>query len=867
MAKKLTIIDGNSLLYRAYFATASPGVEIMSTKDGIHTNALFAFANMMSKILSNMNKDESIFVAFDAEKKNFRHEQLETYKANRKPAPPELVEQFPLVRDFLKALNIFEFEEPGYEADDIAGTVAKLAGKEGYEVIIYTSDKDYLQLVDNNITVNLIKKGLKDINIMTPETVKEEFGFTPIQIIDYKGLRGDPSDNLPGIPGVGDKTAVKLIQEYGSLEKIIEASEEMTSKVGESIRNNKDIGMLCKNLAIIKIDTPINFTINDTKYSGYNFQEINKFAQRYELRQFMNKIPQKWKQADVLNASFEVEEIESLKGIDVPDIIGLAIDLDNEEYYYESDIYGFALSINDKNYYISYENALKDPRFKEILENNDIKKCGYYFKSIEVALANDGIKLNGQYIDIFLAAYLIDASMSTSKPEHVMAIFGQDLSGDDVEVSLLDPKKMKRTAKVARASFYLKDKVVRELTEINALQLFFDIEMPLSHVLASMEYEGFPLDSEVLDKFGDEFKIKAKALEKEIYDLAGKEFNISSPKQLGVVLFDDLKLPNNKGGSTSLEALKTIQDKHPIVDKILEYRKYTKLISTYCDGLKVHIHKDKKIHALFNQALTTTGRLSSSNPNLQNISIRDEEAKQIRKAFYYDDEDIEILSLDYSQIELRVLSALSNCKGMLKAFNEHEDIHSSTARAVFHVEEPTPAERRKAKAVNFGIVYGISDFGLSEQIGVSFFEAKTIINSFFEAYPEITTFLKGIVENLQTDGYVSTVFGRRRYLREIHDTNYQVREFAKRAAMNAPIQGTAADLIKMAMIKVFAALEEGGYKSKMVLQIHDELIFKVYKEEKDDIYKLVKNIMENIYDLGVNLEVDGGFGKTWFDCK
>ena len=466
-----------------------------------------------------------------------------------------------------------------------------------------------------------------------------------------------------------------------------------------------------------------------------------------------------------------------------------------------------------------------------------------------------------------IASYLVDSSVKNN-PEIVMNLYGIDYSSGEDEGSLFSQEKPQNTAKMAYFSYKLKEKVYAELGKIEAIKLYETLEVPLIDTLADMEIEGFPLDATKLDEFGDVYKEKLDVLSKEIYDMAGEEFNIASPKQIGDILFNKLGLKGNRKGSTSVDHLKDIADEHPIVNKILEYRKYFKLVSTYVEGLKAHIYPDGKIHAKFNQALTTTGRLSSSDPNLQNISVRDEEGKLIRKAFYYKEDDVEILSLDYSQIELRVLSSLSDCKALQDIFKSGEDIHAATAKKVFNLqEEPTQLQRRKAKTVNFGIVYGISDWGLADELEISVKEAKDIITNFYNSFPEISTFFRQIVDDATKNGYVVTALGRRRYLREIHDSNYQVREFAKRAAMNAPIQGTAADLIKLAMISVAKALREGGFKSKMVLQIHDELIFKVYKDEKDAIYKVVKNVMENAMSLAVPLEVDGGFGKTWYDAK
>lgn len=865
---KITIIDGNSLLFRAYFATAYPGVEIMRNQDGIPTNAIFAFSNMINKIVAGLKKGEGIIVAFDAAKHNFRHDQLETYKANRKPAPEDLVTQFPIAREFLKSFGIFQFEEEGFEGDDIAGTIAKKAEKEGYDVLIYTSDRDFLQLVTDKISVNIIKKGLSDVVLMTPNKVKEDYGFEPKQIIDYKGLRGDSSDNLPGIPGVGDKTAVKLIQEYGSFDNIIANVDEIKGKVGEAIKENQEIGRISRDLAIIKTNIELPFDVNDTIYNGYSFKSINEFCQKYGLKQFMNKLDAKWKISDDAKEIIELENVTTFKDIDLPKEIGVALDFDTPEDYYHSEIYGIAISTKEKSYYIDIESALKDSYLKDILANSSIKKASYDYKAIKVALSNLGIEINGLSFDILIASYLLDSSLKND-PESVFHFYGIDLSDNKEEdISLFTSDNPLKTAEIAHYSLTLSSRAKAELVKISTLDLYNRLELPLVDTLANMEIEGFPLDTKILDELGAEYKKKINELSEEIYELAGEKFNISSPKQIGEILYGKLGLPAGKKNSTSVDSLKDLVDKHPIVEKILEYRKYFKLVSTYIDGLKPHVNKDGKIHASFNQALTQTGRLSSSNPNLQNISVRDEEGKNIRKAFHYPNNEYQILSLDYSQIELRILAHLSNCPGLKAVFESGEDIHSATAKKVFKLEgEPTSLQRRKAKAVNFGIIYGISDWGLSEQLEIPVFEAREIINSFYEAFPEVADFFRKIIDNALKDGYVSTMHGRRRYLRELHDSNYQVREFAKRAAMNAPIQGSAADLIKIAMIEVEKALKESGLKSKMVLQIHDELIFKVPNEEKDAVYNLVKEKMTNALSLSVPLEVDGGFGYSWYEAK
>ena len=864
---KITIIDGNSLLFRSYYATAYPGVEIMRSQDGTPTNAIFAFSNMMNKIVSSLNKDECILVAFDAGKHNFRHESLETYKANRKPAPTELVQQFPLARDFLKAFGIYQFEEVGFEGDDIAGTAARTAQKEGYEVHIYTSDRDFLQLVDKNIYVHIIKKGLSDVAIMTPDKVKEDYGFEPLQIIDYKGLRGDTSDNLPGIPGIGEKTAVKLIQEYGNFDNIIANADNIKGKVGEAIKEHQEIGKISRDLAIIKTDIELPFKIDETRYQGYDFTSINTFCQKYGLKQFISKLNPKWKIKTQTYEDIEVKIVHSFKDINLNKEFAIALDYQDDDYT-NTEVYGIAIYDEQDAYYININEAKNDETFLSILRNKDYQKICFDYKAIKVALSRYGIIIDGLSFDLLLAAYLLDSSIKNDVVS-VMHLFNIDYSEDnDEEVSLFSSENPNKTAKLAYYSKKVAKTASIELAKINNDKLYKELELPLADTLADMEIEGFPIDIKTLTAFGKVFKERMEALAKEIYELAGEQFNIQSPKQLADILYNKLGLDANKKMSTSFDNLKYLVDQHPIIEKIIEYRKYAKLVSTYIDGLKNHIHEDGKFHAKFNQAQTTTGRLSSSEPNLQNISVRDEEGKLIRKAFYYPNHEYEILSLDYSQIELRVLASLSNCQALKEIFQNREDIHSATARKIFNLnKEPTPAQRRKAKTVNFGIVYGISDWGLAEQLEVPVYEAKEIIKNFYASYPEIAQFFNEIIAGVMKNGYVETLFGRRRYLREINDSNYQTREFAKRAAMNAPIQGTAADLIKVAMILVNKALKEGNYESKMVLQIHDELIFKIKREEKDEIYKLVKDIMEHALKLEVPLEVDGGFGEDWYQAK
>ena len=858
---KIIVIDGNSLLFRAFYATYYDPSNIMRTKSGQATNAIFAFSNMITSLLTNLKKGDGIFVGFDAGKHTFRHQEYKDYKANRPELPKDLITQFPIARELLDKLNIVHYECDNLEADDICGIIANKAQKEGYKVYIYTSDKDYLQLIDENITIELIKKGLKDIKEMTPQTFKEEWGFEPIQITDYKGLRGDDSDNLKGIPGVGDKTAKQLISQFGDLESIIQNADTKT-KVGRNIIEFQDNGRMCKHLAIIAKDQEIPIGVNETIYNGYKFNSVSEFANKYEFKSLVSKLPKLFKQEEKHNEKVDFCEVFDSNGIDFDDKIGIDVDIENVNYH-DAVFNGLAFTTSSKTFYISKANLLKDEKLLSILKNPDIKKFAFDFKKVRYVLAKNNIEVNGLFFDLILASYLIDSSIKNDI-ESILNYYSIDISYATTKNLLFDEISI-------ATSFYsigLFEEIKEKLLARNQYELLVNIEQPLTIVLCDMELEGFPLDKETLLSFKTIYQEKLDILTKEIHLLAGEEFNINSPKQVSHILFEKLNLKSNRKGSTSVEFLEMIKNEHPIISKILEYRKYAKIISTYVDGLIPFIHDDGKVHSTFNQALTTTGRLSSSEPNLQNISTRDEEGKQIRKAFFYKDPTLSILSLDYSQIELRILAHLSDAKSMIEFFNNDEDVHASTAIKIFNLDrEPTSAERRRAKTVNFGIVYGISDYGLSEQLDCPISEAKEIIKNFYQAFPEIKKFLNHLIDDATEKGYAETMFHRRRYLPELQSSQYQVREFAKRAAMNAPIQGSAADLMKVSMIQVYNAIKEKGFKSKIVSQIHDELIFKVYEDEKEEFYKTVKEIMENSVKLKVKLKVDGGYARDWFSAK
>lgn len=865
--KHLYVIDGNSLLFRAYFATSYGGSEtIMRTSSGIPTNAIFAFSNMILKILGSFRGGESVFVGFDCDSKTFRKEEFEDYKANRKPTPEDLIPQFPISRELLQVLGVCHYEEHGVEADDLCGTVAKLASSQGYKVDVFTSDKDYLQLVDDNITVNLLKTGLSNMNPITPEEMVRQFGFTPKQIIDFKGLRGDSSDNLPGIKGIGDKGATALIQAYGSFEAIIEAAKkgEIKGKTGEKIIQGEAMGRMCYELATIKTDCALPFSLEDLLYDGYEEKAAKKFAEKYELRSFVGKLPVLFKKGEKESMP-EAKRVSSFEGIPFPNRIGLALDLD-EENPHESPLNGLAIAMGGQVYYEDGASMGNDLALKKAMEDERIEKCVYDAKLVEVGFSSVGWRISGIAFDLLLASYLLDSGCGDA--ERVASSFGIALPKE--APSLLDPCQVGRTSALAYLSLAKESQLKKGLESAASYSLYQKIEFPLSHVLAKMEIEGFPAHKQTLQAIGKDFEFKMRSAEDQVYALAGHPFNIASPKQVASLLFEEMKLPHGRSLSTSAETLLSLSAQAPICAKILEYRKYAKLLGTYVEGLLPHIAGDGKIHTCFNQAQTSTGRLSSSNPNLQNISVRDEEGKLIRKAFYYDDPETFILSLDYHQIELRILAALSGCKAYQKVFEEDRDVHEETARKIFHVPEgqEVPHElRRRAKAINFAIIYGTTPWGLAEQIGCSGNEASQVIEAFYLAYPEIKAYLSSIIEQVQQKGYVETLTGRRRYLKDITDPSYMKREAAKRAALNAPVQGSAADLIKMAMLSIDAYLSEKGCKTKMVLQIHDELLFAGPKEELESLIPDLSKLMAEALPLPVKLTVEPSIGKTWYEAK
>ncbi|MCH1627293.1 DNA polymerase I [Fredinandcohnia quinoae] len=875
MDKKIVLIDGNSIAYRAFFA-----LPLLSNDKGIHTNAIYGFTMMLMRILEQ-EKPSHILVAFDAGKTTFRHQTFNEYKGGRQKTPPELSEQFPFIRELLDAYKIARYELENYEADDIIGTLSLLAEKEGYNVKIISGDKDLTQLASENITVDITKKGITDVDSYTPEFIMEKYGITPERIIDMKGLMGDNSDNIPGVPGVGEKTALKLLKEFGTLEELLASLDKVGgAKLKEKLVENKEQAEMSKQLATIHREAPIGITIPDIEYDGYDNQKLNYLFKELGFNSLLDKIE-----------GYE-EEILTLEDIDyqmVSDISNeMLIDQSTlivevmDESYHQAEVQGFAIVNENGNYYISTELALKSDEFKSWAKDHSKKKTVFDGKKSIVALRWKGIELNGIDFDCLIASYILNPSDSTEDIAAIAKIKGfTNLQSDEVvfgkgakrsipEQNILAEHLVRKAVILSE----LKDVFTRELQENEQLDLFTDLEMPLSLILADMESKGVKVDVDRLKAMGEELRERLQQLEQSIFELAGEAFNINSPKQLGVILFEKLNLPIYKktktGYSTSADVLERLASEHDIIEQILNYRQIGKLQSTYIEGLLKVVHEDTcKVHTRFQQALTQTGRLSSTDPNLQNIPIRLEEGRKIRQAFIPSRKDWLIFAADYSQIELRVLAHIANDENLIEAFTHDLDVHTKTAMDVFHVneEEVTSNMRRQAKAVNFGIVYGISDFGLSQNLGITRKEAGLFIERYFRSFPGVKNYMDDIVQEAKQKGYVTTLLQRRRYLPEITARNFNVRSFAERTAMNTPIQGSAADIIKKAMIDMADRLEKENLQTRLLLQVHDELIFEAPEEEIDILKVIVPDVMENAISLKVPLKVDYAYGRTWYDAK
>lgn len=868
--EEAVLIDGNSLLFRAYYATASMG-NFMVNKDGIPTNAVFGFANMLTKILEGNPK--YICVAFDYGKRTFRNDLMDTYKATRKATPDELKVQFAMVREFLDAYNIPYKELEGYEGDDIIGTLACLGEKQNLKISIYTSDKDAFQLVSDQTTIYRTIKGVSQLEPYTPDTLKEKFNLEPDQIRDFLGLMGDSADNIPGIKGVGEKTALKLLDKYKTIEGLQEHMDEINGKMGEKIRENIELGLLSKEMATILTDIPLDISLEECLYEGYDFEKLRSFYQKYDMNSLLKRISMETEQN--IDTTFEYKVVSKMPMITKESSLLGAI-YDNN--YHRSIVLGYAIYNDEQAFYISFEDALKDEEFLKYLKDETKHKWTYNIKAQLLSARWNQVDIQGMDFDMQLAAYILDPSLK-DEMKYVCDSYGYTSLQYEEEVFGKGAKKhipdidalAKHTISKAKAIYDLKDKLIERLNEEQQYDLYQNIELPVTYILADMEFEGAKVDVSVLEELETTFDKEIKEIEEDIYMLAKEEFNISSPKQLGEILFVKLGLPNGKktktGFSTSQDILEKIEDKHPIVPLVQKYRMLTKLSSTYVKGLQDQVFADGKIHTIFNQALTQTGRLSSIDPNLQNIPIRQEEGRLIRKAFVANNDYL--VAFDYSQIELRILAHLANVQSLIEAFKQDKDIHTHTAALVFRVDEKdvTSNMRRQAKAVNFGIIYGMGEFRLSKQIGVSLQEAKMFIERYYEEYPEIKVYMNEIVEDCKKDGYVSTVLNRKRYIPTINDKNFMVREQAKRFAMNAPIQGSGADILKIAMIKADTLIKEKNLKSKMILQVHDELIFDVYDDEKDIMMDLVRDAMEHAFEMQVPLKVEGSYAKNWYDLK
>lgn len=857
--KKLLLLDGNSMLFRAYYATLY--THRMTTSNGIPTNAVYGFVMMLNKAIDIIEPDE-ILVAWDAGKPTFRHKQFSAYKGTRKPLDEELIVQFPIVREYLDAAGIKRYEQEGYEADDIIGSMAKCC--KDVQTTILTSDRDLLQLIDATTHVLLMKKGLSEMDLMDEQNLLDTYGITPSQVIEMKGLMGDTADNIPGVQGVGEKTALRLLNQYSTVENVYAHIDEVKGKLKEKLEKDKDNAFMSLELATIYTKMELPFELCDCEFSGIQ-EAVNGFYEKYEMRSLVNRTKQ------TKNEKWPLKEVDHFEMIQDENVMIMPVC--SQEPYLDQKLYGFMVPLDKTIYYISVENALEDANFKKLLEKKKI--ITWDTKEMMHLLDRYGFKWNEFSDDLHIAGFLLNSTATDSDALIEALHISLPESFHDVSKKTKEEPAYSVTREKAichsltQQLFEKRSEIRSSLKSQNVISLYEDIEMPIAHVLFFMEKEGISIQESFLDEYGVLLNKKLDELAQQIYGHAGMIFNINSPKQLANVLFDELNLSGGgKKRSTSADVLEKLRGKHPIIEDILEYRKIAKVLSTYIDGLKKHIRSDEKIHTCFNQTMTQTGRLSSSDPNLQNISIRDELGKEIRKAFVAQ-EGYHLLSADYSQIELRMLAHMANEDHMIRAFNEGLDIHTKTATLIFGCtpEEVDDQKRRIAKTVNFGIVYGQTEFGLSSQLHITRKEAGEFMQMYFDSYPKIHQYMNQLIDFCKENGYVETLFHRRREIPEINDKNFMTREFGKRAAMNAPIQGSAADLIKIAMLKMDKALKDANVQSKMLLQIHDELIFLVPDNELDLMQNLVKDTMENAMELKVPLKASISVGKSWYEAK
>ena len=857
--KKVILVDGNNLMFRSFYATAYTG-NIMRNTKGFPTNALYGFTTMMNKIL-NEEKPEYIAVAFDVGK-NFRKEKYDFYKEGRQETPDDLIKQMPIAREILTAMGIKYLELEPYEADDIIGTLSKMADlDQEYDATIISSDKDLLQLISEGTDVKLLKQtGFIKFN---PETFKANYGIEPIKMIDLKALMGDQSDNIPGVRGIGEKTALKLLQEYGSLEAIYENIDSVKGKVKEKLEAGYDSAFMSKEIATIYRDVPLDIQFEDIKYLGAN---ENKLSELFEYLEFYSLL-KNFERKEIGQEELHFQTIHDVKDLALGDEVSIYVELDDENYH-KAALLGIALSDKTHNYFLNKE-CLKD--LPELLKDKVVYT--YHAKALDILLKRnhlDDISIN---YDLIIAAYLLNGFI---KDDIAYLMHSKNINVEFYDVlkkdHFSDEEKLKKDMVLKSRFIYdTRDEYINNLKVENMYSLFKDIEMPLIHVLVDMEYFGVKVDSGVLEEIKKEAEEKLEVLAKDIYRLAGIEFNIASPKQLGEVLFERLGLATGKknqtGYKTDAATLQKLRGSHPIIDLVLEYRNFSKIISTYTVNLENAKFPDGKIHTIFKQTLTRTGRLSSAEPNLQNIPIRTEEGRKVRRAFLPTNDLF--LSVDYSQIELRILAHISGSKELIEAFRRGDDIHTKVAADIYGVDisQVTKLMRSTAKAVIFGIVYGISGFGLGENLNISRKEAQDFINKYYELYPGVKNYMDNIIKEAYETGCVRTLFNRKRTIEELNNKNYMIRSSGERIALNTPIQGTSADIIKKAMVMVFDEFQKAGIKSKMVLQIHDELVIDTIKEEEEQVTKIVKDVMENVIKLDVPLKVGIAKGKDLYEAK
>ena len=908
---KLVLVDGNSIMNRAFYGIM--GSKMLMTKDGKYTNAVYGFLAILFKVLEDENPDYLV-VAFDLKAPTARHKLYDGYKANRKGMPEELAEQMPMIKEILRAMNIDIIEKEGYEADDVLGTLSRYGESKGLEVVILSGDRDTFQLATDKVTIRIphTKGGKTETDFFNREKILEKYELEPKQLIEVKGLQGDTSDNIPGVPGIGEKTALKLIKEYGNIDNIYEKLEKgesnLKGKQKENIENNKELAMLSRTLGTINLEVPIEDDLEDFKIEKWNeekvyniFKELNfkRYIERFNLgnnekkeeinlenlyeikEENIENIIEKINKTKKMTFEISTKKDENPEKIIKEKITSISIYIKNENKQNKNNQEGIS-------YYIDLEKENIE-KLKEIFENNEIEKIGNNLSKTYILLNQEGIKLNNLNFDAKIAKYLLDPTNKKLKLEEIIEEeleleinkYLKPQEETETQLNLFSEMTNDNNNEEIKKELGLKsyliskleEKLTKKLKEIGSYELFKNIEMPTIEVLSQMQINGIHINEEKLIEFGKKLQKQIETKTKIIYELAGEEFNINSNKQLGELLFEKKQLPvikkTKSGYSTDVEVLEKLKKEDPIISEILEYRQLMKLNSTYVEGLKPYINpKTKKIHSFFHQTITATGRISSTEPNLQNIPTRFELGKQVRKLFEPEENKVYI-DADYSQIELRVLAHISKDENMVKAFKNNEDIHKEAASKVFKtpIENVTSEQRTSAKAVNFGIVYGISDYGLGEQLGISRKQAKEYIEEYLEEYKGIDTYMKETIEKAKEEGYVETLFNRRRYVPELKSKNYNIRQFGQRVAMNTPIQGTAADIMKIAMINVYKKLNEKDLKSKIILQVHDEMMLETPIEEIEEVKKIVKEEMEKAVKLEVPLIAELSEAKNWYECK